>query len=47
MEVERHTGVKQAPCWCTRVDFTPEVLARIPPSAINKACVCETCAKGN
>jgi hypothetical protein len=44
MEVERETGVKQPPCWCTRVDFSAELLARIPEASRRKACVCQACA---
>ena len=33
LEVERATGLKQPPCWCTQVDFNREVLERLPPEA--------------
>ncbi len=45
MEVERACGAPQPPCWCTRVDFSAELLERIPPAFRNKACVCEACAR--
>jgi hypothetical protein len=45
MEIERETGVKQAPCWCTQVDFSPELLGRLPPQARGKACICASCAR--
>jgi len=45
MEVERATGIKQPPCWCTQTNFSADLLARIPQSARGKACVCAACAK--
>ncbi len=44
MEIERASGVAQAPCWCTNVDFTSELLARVPPVAQGAACICAACA---
>ncbi|NCN72008.1 MAG: cysteine-rich CWC family protein [Betaproteobacteria bacterium] len=44
MEVERATGIKQPPCWCTQVSFTPELLEQIPQAKRHKACVCAACA---
>lgn len=44
MEAERLTGVKQAPCWCTQVDFSRAALHRIPDAARGKACICQACA---
>jgi hypothetical protein len=45
MEVERQTGVKQPPCWCTGLDFSAELLGQLPPEARGKACICAACAK--
>lgn len=45
MELERETGVKQPPCWCTQVDFSRELLERIPPEARGAACICPACAQ--
>jgi len=45
MEVEQATGVKQPPCWCTRVDFSAELLEQLPLAARGKACICGACAK--
>lgn len=47
MEVERETGVKQPPCWCTQpgVAFTEELLGRVPAGARNTACICAACAR--
>jgi hypothetical protein len=44
METERLTGQPQQPCWCTQVDFSADLLARIPAAAKGKACVCAACA---
>jgi hypothetical protein len=44
MEVERETGVKQGPCWCTGVRFDDALLARVPPQARGQACICQACA---
>ncbi|MES2974505.1 MAG: cysteine-rich CWC family protein [Pseudomonadota bacterium] len=44
MEVERETGVRQPPCWCTQASFSAELLSRIPPASRNKACICAACA---
>jgi len=46
MELERETGVAQGPCWCTRVDFGAELLARVPAQARDQACICPSCARG-
>jgi hypothetical protein len=46
MEVERATGVKQEACWCTQVDFSAELLTRVPADAQRKACICAACAGG-
>lgn len=46
MELERETGLPQGPCWCTQVDFPPELLARVQPEAKAQACICSRCARG-
>lgn len=43
-EVARATGTTQPPCWCTQVDFSSEVLARVPAALQRKACICRACA---
>ena len=45
MEVERATGVKQPPCWCSQARFEASLLSRIPEHARGKACLCPACAK--
>jgi hypothetical protein len=47
MEVERSSGQKQPPCWCTQVDFSAALLAQIPAESKGLACVCSDCAKTN
>ena len=46
MEVERETGMKQPRCWCMSadVDFSPELLARVPMEKQQLACICASCA---
>ena len=46
MELERETGVKQEGCWCTQAAFSPELLARVPPEARRRACICPACVRG-
>ncbi len=31
------------PCWCTRVEFSADVLKQVPEAARNKACICAAC----
>jgi Cysteine-rich CWC len=45
MEIERETGVQQAPCWCTAVKFEADLLARVSVEKRNLACICEKCAQ--
>ena len=45
MELERETGVKQEACWCAGATFGPELLARVPPEAQRRACICPACAR--
>ncbi|WP_114973639.1 cysteine-rich CWC family protein [Rhodoferax ferrireducens] len=44
-QVERATGVKQPPCWCTQATFGAELLARVPEPARRLACICAACAR--
>jgi hypothetical protein len=43
MEIQRATGVKQAPCWCTSLTFSAELLDRLPEAARGQACICGNC----
>ncbi len=44
MEAQRATGQPQPPCWCLGVDFSAQLLARVPREAQRKACICPGCA---
>ncbi|WP_281914838.1 cysteine-rich CWC family protein [Caldimonas thermodepolymerans] len=33
------------PCWCTTLSFPPELLARVPPEARGRACICRHCVE--
>ncbi|WP_198150799.1 cysteine-rich CWC family protein [Caldimonas taiwanensis] len=33
------------PCWCTRVRFRAETLARVPQPLRRRACICRRCAE--
>ena len=45
MEIERATGVKHPPCWCSQVTFEASLLSRLPEHARGKACICPACAQ--
>ena len=45
METAKATGEALRTCWCVNVNFSQELLARVPSSAARKACICETCAR--
>jgi len=34
----------EPPCWCVAVSFSDELLARVPPAALGRACICAACA---
>lgn len=36
----------ETPCWCRAVTIAPEMLARVPPAARGRACLCRACAEG-
>jgi hypothetical protein len=44
-ELRRATGQAQPPCWCTQVEFSAALLARVPPAMRRKACICRACAE--
>lgn len=33
----------KGPCWCMKVNFPPELLARVPEEARRCACLCHGC----
>lgn len=43
MEAERATGQPQPPCWCLDLDFSADLLARVPPALKDRACICPAC----
>ncbi|TSE26271.1 cysteine-rich CWC family protein [Tepidimonas aquatica] len=44
MQAQHRSGQPQPPCWCTRVSFAPDLLARVPEVARGRACLCPRCA---
>jgi hypothetical protein len=44
MEVERTTGRKQPPCWCTQATFDAALIDGLAPEAKGQACICAACA---
>ncbi len=45
MEIEQNTGVTGDPCWCVGIDFSADLLSKLPPEAQKKACICKACAE--
>jgi hypothetical protein len=45
MQIGHASGVAPAECWCTTLEFSAELLARVPEAARNLACICQTCAR--
>jgi len=45
MEIARESGRAPEACWCTQVDFSADLLARVPGEAQRLACICEACAR--
>jgi hypothetical protein len=33
----------KGPCWCAKLKFPEELIARVPPEARNRACICLNC----
>ncbi|MFN4004373.1 MAG: cysteine-rich CWC family protein [Hylemonella sp.] len=44
LQAARASGQPPQPCWCERVRFAPELLARVPAAAVRRACICAACA---
>ena len=44
MEIAKATGNPADECWCASMVFSAEALSRVPPQALNKACICKKCA---
>ncbi len=45
MDIEKTTGIAQGPCWCVGMDFSADLLAKVPVAAQNQACICANCAR--
>lgn len=45
IEIEKATGVKQPACWCVGMDFSADLLARVPITAQCQSCICAACAQ--
>lgn len=45
MEIERQSGIKQEPCWCSTEKISQAVLDQIPATDLGRACVCAACVK--
>jgi hypothetical protein len=45
MEIQKATGLQQQACWCTHVDLSRDLLARIPPELQGLSCICARCAQ--
>ncbi len=41
-EPQQHT-----PCWCTRAQFSAQLLQQVPEVARGKACICPDCVKAS
>lgn len=44
IEIERESGVAQAPCWCLAASFSDALRQRVSPQARGLACICAGCA---
>ncbi|NDD12465.1 MAG: hypothetical protein EB072_07425 [Betaproteobacteria bacterium] len=48
MEAAKSQGLAEAEsCWCMSAKFSPELFVNLPESLLGKACICETCARGD
>lgn len=46
MEQARTCG-EQAPCWCTREQFSAQLLQQLPDTHRDKACICQACVRAS
>ena len=44
MEIAKETCEPSGECWCASVVFTDDTLSKVPPPALNKACICKKCS---
>lgn len=40
-------GGSQQPCWCTRAQFSAQLLQQVPEPLRGKACICPACVKAS
>ncbi|TXI69893.1 MAG: hypothetical protein E6Q49_13305 [Limnohabitans sp.] len=40
-------GSEQAPCWCSREQFSAQLLQQVPEPLRGKACICQSCVKAS
>ena len=45
MQAAQASGESPGPCWCVNETFSPELLARVPVPAQQRACICPRCAR--
>ena len=45
MELAKKSGITQPACWCTQANFSPSLLASVPPASQGLACICAACAE--
>ena len=38
---------EHTPCWCTRAQFSAQLLQQVPEAARDKACICAECVKAS
>jgi len=43
VEIERESGIAQAPCWCMAAVFGDSLRDRVPVEARGRACICARC----
>jgi len=41
------TGAAKTQCWCVGQEFPARLLARIPESSKNRACICRSCVEAH
>ncbi|MGZ5193986.1 MAG: cysteine-rich CWC family protein [Ramlibacter sp.] len=47
MQPQPAPGEPPKSCWCNDVDFSAELLQRVPAPAVRRVCICRACALGN
>ncbi|MDO5626236.1 MAG: cysteine-rich CWC family protein [Pseudomonadota bacterium] len=47
VQAARASGQPQPSCWCMQAHVSAAQLARVPPAARQRACICAACATTN